>query len=74
MPLHTWYHEGHRKPSSYATGKKKSLASMHTRSLQSCPTPCDPVDYGLPGFSVREGNSPGKNPGAYWLILVVIPF
>ena len=31
----------------------KSLASMRTGSLQSCPTLCNPVDRGLPGFSVR---------------------
>ena len=35
---------------------------------------CDPVDCGLPGFSVREGGSPGRNTGAYWPILVAIPF
>ena len=29
---------------------------------------------GLPGFSVREKGSPGKNTGAYWPILVAIPF
>jgi len=28
----------------------------------------------LPGFPVREGGSPGKNTGAYWPILVAIPF
>ena len=32
------------------------------------------VDCALPGFSVREGGSPGKNTGAYWPILVAIPF
>jgi len=32
------------------------------------------VDCGLPGFSVRERGSPGKNTGAYWPILVAIPF
>ena len=54
--------------------RRKSLASVHTGSLQSCPTLCNPVDCGLPGFSVREGGSPGKNTGAYWPILVSIPF
>ena len=34
---------------------KKSLTSMHTGSLQSFSTLCDPVDCGLPGLSVREG-------------------
>ena len=53
---------------------KKSLASMHAGSLWSCLTLCDPEDCGLPGFSVREGASPGKNTGVYWPILVAIPF
>ena len=35
---------------------------------------CDPVDCGLPGFSVREWVSPDKNTGSYWPILVAIPF
>ena len=34
----------------------------------------NPVDCGLPGFSVREGGSPGKNTGVYCPILGVIPF
>ena len=33
---------------------------------------CNPVDCGLPGFS--QGDSLGKNTGAYWLILVAIAF
>ena len=53
---------------------EKGLASMHAESLQLCPTLCDPVDCGLKGFSVRERGSPGKNTGAYWPILVAIPF
>ena len=41
--------------------RKKSIASMHARSLQSCPTLDDPVDCGLPvGFSGQE----------FWSILV----
>ena len=47
---------------------------MYAGSLWSCPTLCNPVDCGLPGFSVRERGSPGKNTGAYWPILVAIPF
>ena len=35
--------------------KKKSLAFMQAGSLQLCPTLCDLVDCGLPGFSVRDG-------------------
>ena len=33
--------------------KKKNLASSCTGSLRSCPTLCNPIDCGLPGFSVR---------------------
>ena len=85
MALHTWHHQGPHKPRNCATftlnshwgraatGKKKSLF-MRAGSLRPCPTLCNPVDCGLPGFSVREGGSPGKNTGAYWPILVVIPF
>ena len=28
-------------------------AAAAAKSLQSCPTLCDPVDYSLPGFSVH---------------------
>ena len=35
---------------------------MCAKSLLSCLTLCDPVDYSLPGSSVR-GESPGKNIG-----------
>ena len=87
MSLHTWRHQGPHKPSSYtafmlnshwgraATGKKKkkSLVFMCAGSLLFCLIICGPVDCGLPGFSVR-GGSPGKNTGAYWPILVAIPF
>ena len=38
----------------------KAFACMHAKSLQSCPTLCDPVDCSLPGSSVH-GDSPGKN-------------
>jgi len=77
VSLHTWSHHGPRKPSGCttfmlnshwgraATGKK-SLVSMCTGSLQSCPTLCDAVDCGLPGFSVMEGGSPGQE---YWSVL-----
>ena len=53
---------------------KKGLASMREGSLRLCPTLCNPVDCGLPGFSVREEGSPGKNTGAYWPMLVALPF
>ena len=35
---------------------------MHAKSLQSCPTLCDPMDYSPPGSSVH-GDSLGKNTG-----------
>ena len=66
MSLHTWHRQGPCKPSSCttfmlnshwgraATGRKKSLAFMHTGSLRLCPTLFNPVDCGLPDFSVRE--------------------
>ena len=64
MSLHTWHLQGPRKPNSCATfmlnshrGRaatgKKDRASMRARSFWSRPTSCDPVECGLPGFSVR---------------------
>ena len=64
MSLHTLCQQGLCDPSSCATfmlnphwrraaTAKKSLASMHTGWLWSCPTLCDPVNCGLPGISVR---------------------
>ena len=85
MFLHTWRRQGPRKPSSCttftlnshwgraATGKRNSLAFVRTGSLQLCPTLCDPVDCGLPGFFVREGFS-RQDTGAYWPRLVAIAF
>ena len=35
---------------------------MHAKSLQSCPTLCDPMNRSLPGSSLH-GDSPGKNTG-----------
>ena len=81
MSLHTWHHQGPHKPSSCATftlnshwGRaatgKKSLSSRCTGSLQLCLTLCDPVDCGLPGFSVREGVLQARileHLGQYWL-------
>ena len=37
-------------------------AAAAAKSLQSCPTLCDPVDCSPPGSSVH-GDSPGKNTG-----------
>ena len=44
--------------------RQEMSSSTHAGSLW-CPTLCHPVDCGLPGFSVREGISPGENTGAY---------
>ena len=80
--LHTWRHQGPHKANSCITftlnshwGRgvtgKKSPASMHTGLLWLYPTLqlC-----GLPGFSVRERGSLGKNTRAYCPILVAIQF
>ena len=39
-----------------------SISKDAAKSLQSCPTLCDPMDGSPPGSSVH-GNSPGKNTG-----------
>ena len=44
---------GAELPQAKKKKKKKNLVSIHAGSLWSCPTLCGPVDYGLPGFSVR---------------------
>ena len=41
--------------------RQKCFVSMHAGSLWSCPALCDPVDYGLPGFSWKS-KSQHKNP------------
>ena len=55
-----------------ATGKKKSCTCAY-RVTSGVSDFCYSVDSGLPGFSVREGGSPGYT-RAYWPILVAIPF
>ena len=66
MSPHPWCHQSPRKPGSCATfmlnshwGRaatgKKSLVPMSTGLLWQGLTLCDPVDCGLPGFSVRDG-------------------
>ena len=40
-----------------------SIACMHARWLQLCPTLCDPMDYSPLGSSSVQGDSPGKNTG-----------
>ena len=50
-------------------GEKKVLFVL-TGLLRSCPTLCDPVDCGLPGFSVRDGALQARLlecTGQYWL-------
>ena len=79
MSLHTWHRQGLHKPSSYttftltshwgiaATGKKSS--SMHAGSLRSCPTLCNPLDCGQPGFCVSGFLQARalERTGQYWL-------
>ena len=40
----------------------------HAKSVQSCPTLCNPVDCSLPGSPVH-GDSPGKNTGVGYYAL-----
>ena len=61
-------------PLEQSIHRQKSLVSMHTGSLWMCLTLCDPVDCGLPGFSVREEGSLGNYTGVYWPKLVSISF
>ena len=42
----------------------------YAKSLQSCPTLCDPIDSSLPGSPVRPWDSPGKNTGVGWHFLL----
>ena len=42
---------------------------VHAKSLQSCPTRCDPMDCSPPGSSVH-GDSPGKNAGVVFHALL----
>ena len=84
MSLHSWCHQGSRRPSSCttftlnshwgraATGKKKLLIyACRVTSVMS---------YSLQHcrlWSVKllcQGHSPGKNTGVYWPVLVAIPF
>ena len=47
---------------------------MHIKSLQLCPTLCDPMDHSIPGSSVH-GDSLGKNTGVgcHTLCQVILP-
>ena len=81
VSLQTWRHQ---RPESQAAGTpshsthtgaelpqaKKCLVSMRPGSLRSCPALCDPVDCGLPGYSVRER---GFSRQEYWSILAKYP-
>ena len=88
MPLHTWCHPGPCKQSScipssspltgaelpQAKKKKKKSCFYACRVTSVVSGLCDPVDCGLPVFSVREGGSPGKNTGVHGPTLVAMPF
>ena len=51
-----------------------SLNGLHAKSLQSCPTLCNPTDCSPPGSSVH-GDSPGKNTrvGCHALLQGIFP-
>ena len=65
MSLHTWHHQGPRKARSCAiltlnspwgrvtTGGQKKCYVYACRVTWVVPTLCNPMDCGLPGFSVR---------------------
>ena len=84
MALHTWHRQGPCKPSSCATfmlnshwgraATGKKMSCIYVRKVTLVVPNSGPVDCGLPGFSVKEPGFPGKNAGAYWPILVAIPF
>ena len=38
--------------------KKKGMAAVATKSLQSCPTLCDPVDGSPPGSAIPGNGRP----------------
>ena len=42
---------------------------MHTKSLQSCPTLCDPTDYSLPGSSIRDFLGKNTRVGCHGILL-----
>ena len=87
MFLHTWRCQGPCEPSGYttfmlnphwgraATGKKKKKESLcvYAHRISLVLSLCDPVDCGLPGFSVRQGVLQART-RVYWSVLVAIPF
>ena len=81
VSLHTWGCQGPRKPSSFTLNshwgelpQAKIVLCLCVQDHLGRVRLCNSVDCGLPGFSVTEGSSPGKNTGAYWPILVAIPY
>ena len=85
MSLYTWHCQGPCKPSSCATfmfnshwgraatGNKKSCVYAHRVALivSDSLQPCRLWPVRL---LCQRGRCPGKNTGAYWPILVAIPF
>jgi len=80
VSLHTWCNQGPHKPSSCTTfmlnshwvelPQAKKVLSLYVQGHFGCVRLCDPVDHGLPGFSVREGVLQARilEPiGQYWL-------
>ena len=52
--------------------RQRNLASVYAEPLRSCPALGGPIDWAA--RSLRQGDSRGKNTGAYWPVLVAIPF
>ena len=86
MSLHTWHCQGPCKPSSCATfmlnshwgraatGKKKSYVYTHRVASVMCSSLLPCKLWAARHLCQGGGGSPGKNTGAYWPILVAIPF
>ena len=83
MPLHIWYRQGARKPSSCTTFMLNSLGqSCHRQKKKSCVCVCRVASVVSNSFQpcrlwparllCQKGGSPGKNTGTYWPILVTI--
>ena len=63
-----------RIPGMAEPGGLPSVGSHRVRHDWSALAAAAAADCGLPGFSVREEGSPGKNTGVYWPVLVATPF
>ena len=55
------YHDTYNNQMVHQKAHKENVAAATAKSLQSCPTLCDPIDGSPPGS--RPWDSPGKNTG-----------